>query len=300
MGGPPDHRRHVALRACGCALAGLLLLAGCSSGGAAGGTAGGKTDGSGPSGSAGTPGAPRGAGGSAPPVLPAGTAGPGPSRTGPSLVPELDEAKLPRTAAEARAVLARIVVDERVFGPRAVRATPFESNPRRWPVLDQDCVWQTAALPADVLATSTRHFRIPAADGHGTVRLDVTVTVHHDREESGWETARAMEEVLRCPDQRLTSHETLKNLWGNGNYFGDQGNAWTEDAFSETGEYVDEAEGGGPAVYTWSQSQFGPVTMAVAGKGAAGFPTQELTSLIVKGTSEMNLRAGKALAKEAP
>ncbi|RSS78920.1 hypothetical protein [Streptomyces sp. WAC06614] len=212
---------------------------------------------------------------------------------------ELDEAKQPRTAAEARDLLGRVMLDEGVFGPQARRATPFESDPRRWPVLDRNCVWQTDALPADVLATTTRHFRIPAGDGHGTVRLDVTVTVHHDRAGSGWETARAMEEVLRCPDQQLTADERLRKIWGNSDYFGQQGNVWTEDAFAESGEYVNEQDGTtGP--YTWSQSQVGPVTLAVAGKGAAGFPDKELTSLIVKGTSEMTFKARKALAKEAP
>ncbi|MFB6614223.1 hypothetical protein ACIGFK_20370 [Streptomyces sp. NPDC085524] len=278
------HRRGSALRACGCAAAGLLVLAGCSAGGGAKSGAGGHTPAATTapaSGSASTTAAPA-------PTKPAAPAAP--------LVPAVDESKQPRTAAEARALLARIVVDQEAFGPEIVRRTPFESDPHRWPVLDEACVWQTSRLPDDVLATSTRYFQLPAAEGHGRVQINVTVTVHRNRQDSGWETAHAMEEVLRCPDQRLRAGEELKGLWGASLYEGEQLNGWTEDAFTESGEYVSE-EDGGPYPYLWSQGQFGPVTIAVAGKGAAGFAQEALSALVVQGTARMMLQAKQQLGK---
>ncbi|MFE9929252.1 hypothetical protein [Streptomyces sp. NPDC005533] len=284
MGGPATRRRSSALRAYGCAAAGLFLLVGCTADGSAKGGAAATTDAA-----ARTPAASPGA----------STPGAGPAdSTANPLVPPLDESKQPKTVAEARALLGRIVITEAAFGPEVVRSTPFESDPRRWPVLDEDCVWQTAGLPDDVLATSTRSFHIPAGNGRGRLRLNATVTVHHDRRESAWETARAMEEVLRCPGQKLREGEELKNLWGGSFYLGEQANGWTEDAFSETGEYV-SAQDGGPHRYTWSQAQFGPVTVAIAAKGAAGFTQEDMNGLAAQATSRMLLQAKQELGKEA-
>ncbi|MFD0266436.1 hypothetical protein ACFVGY_07555 [Streptomyces sp. NPDC127106] len=282
--GGRGHGHRGALRAGCCLAAGLLVLAGCTSGGAPRGSAGGSarpspTD---------TPSSPSTAG--------TGTTGAGGSPA--PLVPELDEQQQPRDRAEARALLDRIVIDRDVFGPDVRRSTPFESDPGSWPVLGQDCVWRTAGLPPDVLATSTRQFHIPAADGHGRVRIHATVTVHRTREESGWETAHAMEEVLRCPNQVLRAGEQLTGLWGASLYLGEQLNGWSEDAFSESGQWVGN-DSGGPQPYRWSQGQFGPVTVAVAGRGATGFTEEALVALIVQGTGRMMYRAGEALGKVA-
>ena len=263
-------------RAYGCVVAGMLVLLGCSGGGAA--KDGGARATPSPSG----PGSPSAA----------------PTAPGIVLIPELDEAKQPRGAAEARDLLGRIMIGQGTLGPDVVPATPAESDPDRWPVLDRDCVWQSGALPADVLASGTRYFQIPARAGHRRVRINATVTVHHDRRESGWETARAMEELLRCPAQRLRDGEELKNLLGASVYQGEQMNGWTEDAFSESGEYF-SAEDGGPHRYLWHQAQFGPVTVAMTGKGAEGFTDAALNALVIQGTSQLLQNAKQALAKEA-
>ncbi|MFK0016451.1 hypothetical protein [Streptomyces sp. NPDC091027] len=281
MGGPETRGRSIGLRACGCAAAGLLLLGGCTSGeGTEEGKAAGRTTAASPT-----------------PPTPAAVA-PSPTGTVLSLVPALDESKQPRTPAEAHELLARIVIAEDALGPDVVRSAPFESDPGRWPVLDADCVWQTEGLPPDVLATNTRYFHIPAANGHGRVRINTTVTVHRDRTESGWETARAMEEVLRCPDQKLREGEHLKGLLGNSVYQGEQGNNWSEDAFNELGTHT-EAGGGEPQRYFWYQAQFGPVTVGVAGKNAAGYAEDALMTLVVQGNSRMISQAKQALGKAA-
>ncbi|MFG2987799.1 hypothetical protein ACGFZK_00485 [Streptomyces sp. NPDC048257] len=287
MGGLVKRNRgNAALRACGCAVVGLFLIAGCSADGTPKGGAASRT-----------PAAPPGTGGS--------TAGPGSTAastptggTGFPLVPELDESKQPKTVAEARELLRRVVIAEQALGPEVVRSTPFESDPGHWPVLDEGCVWQTAGLPADVLATSTRYFHVPAKDGRGRVRLSATVTIHHNRLESGWETARSMEEVLRCPDQKLREGEELKSLWGGVLYLGEQMNGWTEDAFTESGKYVG-AQDGGPHYYTWSQAQFGPVTVAIAARGAAGITEEAVSAFVVQGTSRMMAQAKQELGKAA-
>ncbi|CAM5578394.1 hypothetical protein [Streptomyces avidinii] len=267
-------------------MAGLFLIAGCTADGSPkNGAATSRTPAA-----SGTTSSPGGAGAS----TPAATAG----GSGSELVPELDESKQPKTVAEARDLLGRIVIAEQALGPEVVRSTPFESDPGHWPVLDEGCVWQTAGLPADVLATSTRYFHIPAKDGRGRVRINATVTVHHNREESGWETARAMEEILRCPNQKLREGEDLKNLWGGSFYRGEQMNGWTEDAFTETGEYV-SAKDGGPYRYTWSQAQFGPVTVAVSAKGAVGVTEDSMNAFVAQGTSRMMLQAKQELGKAA-
>ncbi|MCX4545571.1 hypothetical protein [Streptomyces sp. NBC_01565] len=279
MGGLGRYTERFALRVGSCVAAGLLVLAGCSAGGGA------ARDGA--------AGSPSPSGGSASAAAPApGTTG----ASGVPLVPELDEAKQPKDAAGARELLKRISVDPETFGPGVVRSSPFESAPGRWPVLDQGCVWQTSEVPEDVLATVTRHFHLPAEGGRGRVKLTSTVTVHRNRAESGWETARAMEEVLRCPHQVLRDGEEINNLLGASFYLGEQLNGWTEDAFNEFGEYVSEAEGG-PYRYVWYQAQFGPVTVAVAGKGAAGFTKQDIDALAVQGTSRLMLQAKLALGK---
>ncbi|WP_146228480.1 hypothetical protein [Streptomyces sp. CG 926] len=294
MGGLVGQSRGKAgLRTWGCAVAGLLLVAGCADDGTpkAATSSGASGTSAAPSGTSDTGGpSPGGTGASAP------AARPGASTV--IAMPPLDESKQPRTAAEARGLLGRVIIGEQDLGPQVVRSTPFESDPGRWPVLDEACVWQTEGLPDDVLATSTRHFHIPAEDGRGRVRISATVTVHHNREESGWETARAMEEVLRCPEQKLREGEDLKKLWGGALYLGEQLNAWTEDAFSESGDYV-SAQDGGPYPYVWSQAQFGPVTMAISAKAAKGVTNDDLTAFVAQGTSVMMIQAKQELGKAA-
>ncbi|MET9693691.1 hypothetical protein ABZY81_35565 [Streptomyces sp. NPDC006514] len=278
------------LRACGCAVAGLFLIAGC--------TVDGTSKGAAASGSPGTSATPSGTGASGTRGTGASAPAAGPSSSARVAMPPVDESKQPKTAAEARDLLGRIIVAEQDLGPEVARSTPFESGPGRWPVLDESCVWQTEGLPDDVLATSTRHFHIPAGDGRGRVRINATVTVHRNREESGWETARAMEEVLRCPEQKLREGEDLKSLWGGAFYLGEQMNEWTEDAFTETGDYVSEQDGG-PYPYTWSQAQFGPVTVAIAAKGARGVTNDDLTVYVANGTGQMMIQAKQELGKAA-
>ncbi|MFD9167503.1 hypothetical protein ACFVZ8_36815, partial [Streptomyces sp. NPDC059558] len=90
MGGQVDRSRgNAVLRACGCAAAGLFLIAGCTADGSPKDGAASRTPAA-----SGTPSGPSGAG--------AGTAAAPSGGSGSELVPELDESKQPNTVAEGR------------------------------------------------------------------------------------------------------------------------------------------------------------------------------------------------------
>lgn len=79
-----------------------------------------------------------------------------------------------------------------LFGTEVVRATPYESDPGRWAVLGDDCLWRLKALPEDALATLTHRFEVPSAGSKGAVRLTAKVTVHHTALDAAWEQARML------------------------------------------------------------------------------------------------------------
>ncbi|MEU9795972.1 hypothetical protein AB0E27_36270 [Streptomyces sparsogenes] len=231
-----------------------VLLAGCTSGG------------DGPSGS-GSPGA------RTPATAPADaspTADPSPTA-----VVDIDPARVPKTAGQAAALVRDVIAEPSAFGPDTVRRTPYESDPRRWAVLDGDCVWQRRPLPNDVLASLTRSYEIPASGGRGPVRLSAVVTAHRTAERADWENAGVLEEMMRCPSQLLRSGEVLTELTDVPSSFGDLGNGYADDVLTETGTYTSD-ELGGPHPYVWEQSRIGQFTIAVSGKGAKGWSRTDL------------------------
>jgi hypothetical protein len=196
---------------------------------------------------------------------------------GPSsaVVVDADPAKLPRTAAEATALVRNVIPDAAAFGPGAVRRTPYESDPGRWAVLGDDCVWQQRALPKDVLATLTRSYEIPASGARGPLRLSAVVTVHRTPEQADWENAEVLEEMMRCPAQRLRSDEVLTSLNDVPNSLGDSGNEYADDTLTELGAYTG-AGVGGPHPYVWEQTRIDRFTLAVSAKGAKGWSRADL------------------------
>ncbi|MHA5049361.1 hypothetical protein [Streptomyces sp. SD15] len=147
--------------------------------------------------------------GSTPAKKAAATTTAGPSSTA---VVDIDPAELPTTRAQAAALIRDVIADPSAFGPGAVRRTPYESDPRRSPVLGDDCVWEQQALPKDVLATLTHSYEIPASGAKGPVRLSAVVTVHRTPEQADWENAEVLEEMMRCPSQQLRSDEVITSL----------------------------------------------------------------------------------------
>ncbi|GAA1696033.1 hypothetical protein GCM10009680_40160 [Streptomyces yatensis] len=221
--------------------------------------------------------------------------------TGPSAtaVVDVDPAALPTTKAQAAALIRDVIAAPSDFGPGAVPRTPYESDPRRWPVLGDDCVWHQRALPKDVLATSTRSYEIPASGAKGPLRLSAVVTVHHDAEQADWENAEVLEEMMRCPGQRLRSDEMITSLNDVPNSWGDSGNAYADDVLTELGSYT-SAEVGGPHEYLWGQTRIGQFTLAVSAKGSKGWSRADLFERLRDPHAGMRARLRAAIERDTP
>ncbi len=256
----------------GCALAVCgSVLVGCTSGG-------GEPSGSAPAKKAGA----------------AATADPSPTE-----VVDIDPARLPGTKARAAALIRDVLPDPSAFDPGAVRRTPYESDPRRWPVLGDDCVWHQQALPKDVLATLTRSYEIPASAARGPLRLSAVVTVHRSAEQADWENAEVLEEMMRCPSQQLRSDEVITSLNDVPNSLGDSGNEYADDVLNELGTYT-SAEVGGPHPYLWEQTRIGQFTLAVSAKGAKGWSQADLFDRLRDPHVGMRARLRAAIERDTP
>ncbi|WP_406259564.1 hypothetical protein OH779_00650 [Actinacidiphila glaucinigra] len=220
----------------------------------------------------------------------------GPSAT---TVVDTDPAALPKTAAQATALIRDVIPDAAAFGPGAVRRTPYESDPRRWPVLGDDCVWQQQALPKDVLATLTRSYEIPASGAKGPLRLSTVVTVHRNPAQADWENAGVLEEMMRCPTQRLRSDEVITSLNDVPNSLADSGNAYADDTLTELGAYTG-ADVGGPHPYIWEQARIGQFTLAVSAKGANGWSRADLFDRLRDPQVGMRARLRAAIERDTP
>ncbi|MDF9807489.1 hypothetical protein M2436_006036 [Streptomyces sp. HB372] len=165
---------------------------------------------------------------------PGGGTGSGPSPEQ-SLVP--DPARLPKTRAEARDFIDRVIAGPDSFGPGVVKRSPYESDPATWPVLGEDCVWQQQKPAYSVLATLTRSFELPAEQGKGPVRLGAVVTVHRTREDAAWEMAESIEESMRCPTQQLREGELIGSMVAAALLGGEATQTTSEDSLSEMGQY---------------------------------------------------------------
>ncbi|GHH27833.1 hypothetical protein [Streptomyces rubradiris] len=205
-----------------------------------------------------------------------GAAGTGPS---PTAAVDADPARLPRTRAEAAALVRGIMPGPSAFGPGTVRREPYESDPRRWAVLGDSCVWEQRALPEDVLASLTRHYEIPARGGRGPLRLSAVVTAHRSAERADWENAEVLEEMMRCPSQLLRPGEVLRDLTDVPNALGDSGNGFADDVLAESGTYTGD-DVGGPHPYVWEQTRIGQFTLAVSARGAKGWTKRGLLDLL--------------------
>lgn len=252
-------------RACCAVLVGGLAVTGC-------------TDGGKPEGKGGTTTA-------APPTRTPTTA-PAPTPTGLDFTPDPERA--PKTEAEARRLALAVAAGPDAWGPGYVKRTPYLSDPDYWPVLGANCSWETGSRPADVLASVTAYSEIPATGGKGVLRVAATVTVHRTESDADWEMASTLEEVLRCPDQRLRDGERITGLMSLGNPFGVGGNATAHDALREGGSYLNDAVKG-KQFYSWYQSRIGQVTVATVVKGAPGYT--ELSDGAAIGTSQAQVQA---------
>jgi len=225
------------------AAAGVLLLAGCSSGS----SDAPKAEGTPKKGSGTSPSA------SAPPVNEPYT---------------LAEDRAPRTRAEAVAFVRELTVRPDYFGTGYRKRDPFESDPAQWAVLGDDCLWRREALPDTVLASLTRMYELPAKDGKGAVYVSLTVTVHQDVVSARRDMAGSLEEALRCPAQQLNATDLVSGLYSRVDAFADGRSVISDDDLTESGDW---AAGGGKAhPFDWYKFRLGPVTLAATARHGSG------------------------------
>ncbi|WP_372404743.1 hypothetical protein [Streptomyces luteireticuli] len=201
-----------------------------------------------------------------------------------------DPARLPGNRSAALELLRAVVVGPEGYGPGYEKRTPYESDPADRPVLGTDCVWRQEALPGDVLGSLTRYSRLPAADGRGEVRTAATVTVHRTAAQADWEIADTLEQALRCPDQQLRATERISGLNSVGSGYGSNGNTSADDYLTEIGTYADPALGVKATHYVWSQARLGPVTLAVAVQGGAGYGLNDLLVIPARAIATMETK----------
>lgn len=234
-----------------------------------------------------------GEGGSASPPTASGASRSGTATADPqpaaSATTEMDPGKEPKTTAQARALIERVISGPELFGAGVVRATPYESDPARWAVLGDDCLWRLQPLTGDTLATLTRHFEVPAAGAKGAVRLSATVTVHRTALDASWEQARMLEEDLDCTEQTQRPGERLTALASLSFARGEGGNSTSDDLLLETGQCVGDTRGG-PYPYWWQQAVLGSVVVGSSVCGGKGRSDQELNSLAEQVLPRMLLR----------
>jgi hypothetical protein len=189
-----------------------------------------------------------------------------------------DPVRLPTTAAQARALIGRVVAGPELYGTGVRAATPYERDPSRVAVLGEDCRWRLEPLPADVLATLTRRFEVPARAKKGLVRLTATVTVHRTALDASWQQAEMLREALACEEQTLREGERLTGLVSLALAHGEGNNVNSDDSLLETGECVSDTNGG-PYPYRWQQVLQGPVVTSASMCGGRGWTDAELDAL---------------------
>ncbi|MFJ5774295.1 hypothetical protein [Streptomyces sp. NPDC093094] len=271
--------------AVGAVVSAVLLASGCTAQGAKA-DRGSESGGTGETGAAGKPAATQGSGDEDDPA-------PAPAPT-----VEADPAKVPRTKAEARKLIGQVIAGPELFGPGARRASPHESDPDTWSVLDESCVWQREPLPARVLATLTRHFVRAADEGRGPVTMTATVTVHPRTEDAAWEQAGMLEEALGCSEQTLSEGRKLSGLFSNASVWGEAGNNYAEDSLFEMGTCSGTA-GGGSYPYQYQQATFGPVVVSMSACASEGWDAQELLRAVNGPVPRMLLRAESRIGRPA-
>jgi hypothetical protein len=214
--------------------------------------------------------------------------------------PLTDAAKYPRTSAEGRTVIARLIPEATLFGADVTPAVPAEGDPGRWAELDDDCVWQLREPPEDVLATRTRYFWLPAEQGggKGAVRLTTTITVHRTALDAAWEQAGMLEEALGCEEQVLRPGERLTSLFSSAFGRGEGGNVDVDDSLLENGVCHSETRGG-PYPYFWQQAAFGPVVMSASACGGEGRTEDEVQSLVQEPLAQVMVRAEREIGRAA-
>ncbi|MFJ4783977.1 hypothetical protein [Streptomyces sp. NPDC088794] len=206
------------------------------------------------------------------------SASPSPSETTANEPYTIAEADAPKTRAEAEAFVRGVTVRPDYFGSGYRKRDPYEAGPFTWAVLGEDCLWRREAIPDTVLASLTRSFVRPGADGKGAVYVSLTVTVHTSTLQARRDMATSLEESLRCPQQRLNATDVVQDMTSRGDPYGEQRTGTSDDDVTEYGQYVVD---GDPKArrFDWYKHRLGPVTVAATVRHPAGATETEQTTV---------------------
>ncbi|WP_406355050.1 hypothetical protein [Streptomyces sp. NBC_00658] len=180
----------------------------------------------------------------------------------------LAEDRAPRTRAEAVEFVRELTVRPDYFGTGYRKRDPFESDPAEWAVLGEDCLWRREALPNTVLASLTRMYELPTKGGKGPVYVSLTVTVHQDVVSARRDMAGSLEEALRCPEQQLNATDRVRVLYSRVDAFTEGRPVISDDDLTESGNWV--ADGAKAHPFDWYKFRMGPVTVAATARHGSG------------------------------
>ncbi|WP_405976159.1 hypothetical protein OG496_52870 [Streptomyces sp. NBC_00988] len=180
----------------------------------------------------------------------------------------LAEDRAPRTRADAVTFVRDLIVRPDYFGTGYRKRDPFESDPAEWAVLGEDCLWRREGLPDTVLASLTRAYELPAKDGKGPVYVSLTVTVHTDVVAARRDMAGSLEEALRCPEQQLNATDRVRGLYSRVDAFADGRSVISDDDLTESGNWV--TADGKAHPFDWYKFRLGPVTLAATARHGSG------------------------------
>ncbi|MFF0107320.1 hypothetical protein [Streptomyces hirsutus] len=210
----------------------------------------------------------------------------------------MTEDRAPGTRSAAVAFLRELAVRPDFFGAGFRKRVPHESDPAEWAVLGEDCVWRREPLPGSVLASLTRAFVLPEAEGRKAVYVSLTVTVHENVLGGRRDMATSLEESLRCREQRLNATERVRELYSQANPFAEERNAIADDDLLESGVFlVDGEKGANP--FHWYKHRLGPVTVAATARVGAGRTEEEqdaVSSQVLKGVGLVVAEAARRAA----
>jgi hypothetical protein len=207
---------------------------------------------------------------------------------------------LPRNADEALRLARAVAYAPDDWGRGVVAQQPAQSEPDTVALLDGDCRWTRAPRPGGVLASLSRYSELPAADGRGSVRMTAVVTVHATEARADRQLNTALEDVLRCPEQRLRDDERVVDLVSAATAWG-EGQTYADDYVYERGRYLREGEprkDGGGHPYEWTMDRLDTVVVSVSVKGSEGYAADDLRALATRGTAGMRARVTDLLGEE--
>ncbi|MEU6306710.1 hypothetical protein [Streptomyces chartreusis] len=204
-----------------------------------------------------------------------------------------DASLVPRTAKDGQRLVESVVFAPGDWGRDFVAQDPAVSRPGTLAVLDDGCHWEREKAPRGVLASLSRYSLLPADGSKGAVKVTAAATAHSSAVGADEQLSTALEEVLRCPEQRPRADARITGLNSLGTPVGAREQEYADDSVLEAGQYVDKDGAAQP--YRWMVARLGTVVVAVSVTGAKGHTEQELQQLGADALGQMLVRVQQRL-----